>query len=306
MNSPFAERIVNAGPEIVARTFRNFGDHLDPEEFGLAIRLYETSITSGRSQDKFDDGPWYGHRAEQSFYPASVSKLFFMASFFGFAEAGRFFPTGEDYRALDAMIRVSSNDATTYLFNRLTGSSGGEILDDIDMGTWCAKRRCIEEWFYTWSNPSVHRGIRLRHSTFEEGPYGREYASRLREGGNLLTPLASASLMHDIAAGKAVSATASASMMTLLARDWQRAPHHAAIANEDQVKGFLSERLPAIVRCWSKAGHTSTTRHDVLYCEHQNGRSAIVSVFSSGRWSADNQRLLPSLADDVHSLLVTP
>lgn len=76
MNSPFAERIVNAGPEIVARTFRNFGDHLDPEEFGLAIRLYETSLTSGRSQDKFDDGPWYGHRAEQSFYPASVSKLF--------------------------------------------------------------------------------------------------------------------------------------------------------------------------------------------------------------------------------------
>lgn len=306
MISPISERVVNAGPEIVKRVFQNFDDHLDRDELGLAMRLYDMPLTSSAMKDNFSDGSWFGYRSGESFYPASVSKLFYLAAFFGFAETGRFVPTDEDYRALGAMIRISSNDATTYLFNRLTDTSGGEILDDAEMQEWCAKRRCIEEWFKTWSNPSIHADIRLRHSTFDEGPYGREYASRQREGSNMLTPLSAASLMHDIAAGKTVSTKGTASIMKLLERDWQRAPSHTADASEDQVNGFLSERLPANVRCWSKAGHTSTTRHDVLYCEHSNGRSAVVSVFSTGRWSADNRRLLPSLANEVYSLLVTP
>ncbi|MBA8879005.1 serine hydrolase [Phyllobacterium myrsinacearum] len=306
MNSPISKRIVSSGPEIVERVFENFGNHLGRDEFGLAMRLYDTPLAAAAVKDNFSDGVWYGYQAEQSFYPASVSKLFYLAAFFGFTEAGNFTPTQEDERARDAMIRVSSNDATTYLFNRLTNTYGGEALDDTEMEEWCFKRRCIEEWFKTWPNPSIHTGIRLRHSTFDEGPYGREYKSRQLEGANMLTPLAAASLMHDIAASKAVSMQSSASMMRTLTRDWQRMPGHVADASEDQVKGFLSERLPAIVRCWSKAGHTSTCRHDVLYCEHPNGRSAVICVFSSGRWSADNQRLLPSVADEVYSLLVTP
>src|SRR5215467_7604146 len=69
-----------------------------------------------------------GHRDTIDFYPASVAKLPLLVAAHAWQEQGRLSPGAELDRALAAMIRESSNDATSYVIDCLTGTSSGPEL----------------------------------------------------------------------------------------------------------------------------------------------------------------------------------
>ena len=95
-----------------------------------------------------------------------------------------------------------------------------------------------------------------------------------------------------MATGQCVTAARSAEMMQLLSRD----PATKSDDPDNQAK-FTGPVLPPGAKLWSKAGWTSTTRHDATYIELPNGRKFILVVLTRG--TADDVKLLPAIGAKV-------
>lgn len=263
---------------------------LDEAKVSVAACLYDASL---RKVDPgtFVEQAWWGHRATAPVYPASVVKLFFLNALAAFREEGLIDLEPEDDRAAAEMIRTSSNEATVYLVGRLTGADDGAPLHGQALEDWCAARERVQHW-YRAQKRDEFSGISVLHGTYQDSPYGRAYQARRNGNGNLLTALSSAALVHEIARG---ARPRSAWMMELLSRDFQRVRPDPD-PEGDQVRGFLVEGFPSDVRTWSKGGHTSWTRHDLVYGEWPDGRAFTLCVMTEGKWPSDDKTFLPDIA----------
>lgn len=293
--------IAAAGAGLVREILAEFEGEAGPEDFGLTFRLHPGRLRDGAT-DRHADGAVFGYRDDIAVYPASTCKSFYMAALQHWAEAGLLVLDEEDLRAQAAMIRLSSNDATTYLVGRMTETTPGGPLPAAEMAAWWDSRQAVHRWFQGWGWPEFDR-LRLWHSTYEESPYGREKAARAH-GGNLIAPRAAAALMHGIVSGQLVSPAACGRMLDLLDREWERdAQSDDPEEYRGQVAHFLGGRLPRDVRLWSKAGWTSETRHDMAYWETPSGRSAVAAVYTTGRHMARNDRFLPAIGAKILALM---
>lgn len=214
-------------------------------------------------------------RGDIPIYPASVIKLFYLAAVHRWLEDGKLADTPELRRAMKDMIVDSSNDATHYLIDLLTGTTSGPELPEAEIKTWFERRNAVTRYFAGLGYTEV-----LAHKKpWGDGPYGREsQAIRLFDPKrNMLSTDATARLLAEIAAGRCITPARSAEMMALLARD----PATKVADPDDQAK-FSGPALPAGAKLWSKAGWTSQTRHDSIYVELADGRKFIAVVFTVG------------------------
>ena len=253
--------------------------------------------------------PWRGEvigaslRGHRPIYPASVVKLFYMVAVQAWLETGRLRPSAELRSAMAAMIRQSSNDATSHIVDLLTGTTSGPDLPPAALKAWLARRRSINRYFAGWDCPEF-AGINLTQKTWSEALYGRERQGRFAvpENRNLLSTDAVARLLLAIVRGEAVNRQRSLAMMKLLARP---IPVKAdPWVPFDQVLGFLGKGLPRGSRIWSKAGWTSTVKHDAAIVHLPNGRKFILAVFTSGNAQAHSKRILPFIARRVAAALI--
>ena len=74
-------------------------------------------------------------RGDERFYPASVIKLFYLAATHRWLEDGKIADTPELRRAMKDMIVDSSNDATHYVIDLLTGTTSGPSSSSQTLGT---------------------------------------------------------------------------------------------------------------------------------------------------------------------------
>lgn len=242
-----------------------------------------------------DPGPFaaqaqWQHRGSQQIYPASVCKMVYLAALAAFEADGRLVLDDEDHRAVKAMIGISSNDATTYLLGRLTGAFDGPVLDEAALERWVTARHQVQDWLETLNLPALE-GVYLIHSTYEDSPYGRARQARQVRPGNQLSAQACAAMLHDILRGALPGRDW---MAGHLSRDWQRSA--GPDPEGDQIAGFLTDGIPASFRVWSKAGHTSWTRHDVASFSAPDGRSATLAVMTEGPAAAAHTGTLPAFA----------
>src|SRR2546423_7157714 len=100
------------------------------------------------------------------------------------------------------------------------------------------------------------------------------------------------SLLLWIAGPRAISGADIVAMLALLER-----PLNPLRPDENQVKEFIGESLPAGSREWSKAGWTSEVRHDAAYIELPGGRKIILVIMTRG--TADDVKLIPAIAKSV-------
>ena len=75
---------------------------------------------------------------------------------------------------------------------------------------------------------------------------------------------------------------------------WMRNILERQPGGDTQDEDFLDAMLPSDARRWSKAGWTSTTRHDVAHVQFADGREVTVAVFTNNH--AERKDLLQSLA----------
>jgi beta-lactamase class A len=228
-------------------------------------------------------------RGNERVYPASVVKLFYLVAVHRWLEDKRVEQTDELKRAVRDMIVDSSNEATQYVLDVLTHTTGGYELPPKEMAEWQDKRNVVNRYYLSLG----YANINTNQKTFCEDAYGREKVSRGPNGENRnkLTTDATARLLSEIVTGRAVSPARSAQMMELLKRDFAGTSKD----NDDQGHGFTGIALPGTgAKLWSKAGWTSTTRHDAAYIELPSGAKFVLVTFTTDH--AGEREIIPTVA----------
>ena len=229
-------------------------------------------------------------RGNERVYPASVVKLFYLVAAQRWLEDKKIEETPELKRALRDMIVDSSNEATQYVVDVLTHTTGGYELPAKEMEEWQNQRNAVNRYFAGLG----YTNINVNQKTFCEDAYGRERVSRGPNGENRnkLTTDATARLLMEIVTGKAATPARTAMMLDLLKRDYTGTSND----NDDQGHGFTGIALKGIdgAHLWSKAGWTSTTRHDVAFVELPDGRKFILATFTTDH--ATDRDIIPTVA----------
>lgn len=232
-------------------------------------------------------------RGNERIYPASVVKLFYLVAAHRWLEDKKIEETPEVTRALKDMIVDSSNEATQYVLDVITHTTGGYELPSKEMEEWQYKRNAVNRYFTSLG----YTNINVNQKTFCEDAYGREKVSRGPNGENRnkLTTDATARLMMEIVTGKSANAARTALMMDLLKRDYAKKTSDT----DDQGVGFTGIALKGMdgVKLWSKAGWTSTTRHDVAYIEMPDGLKFVLATFTTEH--ANEREIIPAVARAV-------
>src|SRR2546425_3568773 len=229
-------------------------------------------------------------RGSERVYPASVVNLFYLVAVHRWLEDKKIQETDELKRAVRDMIVVSSNEATQYIVDVLTHTTGGYEVSAKEMEEWQNQRNVVNRYYSSLG----FKNINVNQKTFCEDAYGREKVSRGPKGENRnkLTTDATARLLSEIVTGRAVNASRSAQMMELLKRDFSG----TSTDNDDQGHGFTGIALQGRsgARLWSKAGWTSTTRHDAAYIELPNGAKFVLVTFTVDH--ANEREIIPTVA----------
>jgi len=271
--------------DVAARkTLETFADKkLDEKQ--LSITLINLRDPAHPEQASF--------RGNARVYPASVVKLFYLAAAHRWLEDKKIEDTAELRRALKDMIVDSSNEATQYVVDVITHTTSGYELPPKEMEEWQEKRNAVNRYYAELG----YTNINVNQKTFCEDAYGREQVSRRPDGSNRnkLTTDATARLLAEIVTGKAVTPVRSAQMMELLKRDYSGTSKD----NDDQSHGFTGIALQGMagVRLWSKAGWTSTARHDAAYLELPDGSKFVLVTFTTDH--ANDREIIPTVAKVV-------
>src|SRR5690242_301140 len=264
-NFGHSDRLEKLTRDVVAAAVDKFGaGGLTNEK--IAITIIDLNDRSNPARASY--------RGQVGTYPASVVKLFYLVAAHHQMETGALKQTPELERALHDMIVDSSNDATHYVVDSLTGTTDGPELDPTALAEWMNKRDAMNRYFAGLG----YQGINVNQKTWCEGPYGRE-----RQGlgpnfefRNKLTTDAVARLWYEIVTGRAATQPRTRAMMGLLRRD----PQTKSDDPDDQSTKFGGMSLPAGSEYYSKAGWTSSTRHDSAYIRLPNGAEYIQVVFT--------------------------
>ncbi|QQS41526.1 MAG: serine hydrolase [Acidobacteriota bacterium] len=258
-----SEKLKATVENAVAETLREFSAKGVTEK-DVAVTVIDLTDVSNPAAGSF--------RGDVPIYPASVVKMFYMAALHRWEADGKVKIEGEVERGLRDMITVSSNDATGYILDVLTGTSSGAELPEKEFAEWAFRRNAVNRYFSSLG----YRNINVNQKTFCEDAYGieQQFRNYRGENRNMLTTDAAARLMFEIATGRAVSAERSRKMMELMARDWEKP------VSDPADREFISHALSPGMKLWSKEGWTSKTRHDAAYIETPDGRKAVIVIFT--------------------------
>jgi beta-lactamase class A len=275
------QRLQELVDEAARATLRKFADKKLTEN-QLSITLIDLRDTQHPITASF--------RGNERVYPASVVKMFYLVAVHRWLEDKKIQQTDELKRAVRDMIVDSSNEATQYVLDVLTHTTGGFELPPKEMKQWQFKRDAVNRYYASLGFTNIN----TNQKTFCEDAYGREKVSRGPNGENRnkLTTDATARLLAEIATGRAVNAARSAQMMELLKRDFAGSSKD----RDDQGHGFTGIALQGTngAKLWSKAGWTSTTRHDAAYIELSNGAKFVLVTFTTDH--ANEREIIPTVA----------
>ena len=262
------------------------------QEKNLAITLIDLRAARGKRFSEIMRQPprefQASFRGDVPIYPASVVKLFYLVAAYRWIQDGRLQETDELQRALRDMIVDSSNDASHYVVDVVTGTTSGGELPTAEMQEWSMKRNAVNRYFAALG----YKGINANQKPWCEGPYGRERAflGKGFENRNKLTTDATARLLAEIATGDSITPEASRKMLELLKRDLSAKSDDP----DDQTHGFTGSALPAGARLWSKAGWTSSARHDAAYIELPDGARFVLVTFTTDH--SQERDIIPTVA----------
>ncbi len=159
------------------------------------------------------------------------------------------------YDAIDAALRLSDNDALSYLVDFNTGAYSGPRLDAAEFALFKRDRNAISEFFR--KKPGYSRSLNIPGKCFSFAPYGREVQLSLEEGGlgrNSMEINDAVQIMKDIISD----------YPELLQSIRRKIDNPADEQCQFIAKGLIPYQ-DKINYYASKAGWTSRVRHDVAY-----------------------------------------
>lgn len=303
-----SDRLEQLGQQVIEKTQQKFPS-LSADHLALTWIVYDEPVivnTGGAlSAEAFWQHPVRGfsYRGDERIYPASIVKLFYLVAIHEWLAGNMLQDSAELERAIHDMIIESSNDATSYIVDSLTGTTSGPELAVEPFKTWSYQRNIVNRYYKSLGWQELN-AINVNQKPWNEGPYGRErqFLGKNYENRNMLTTQAIARLLHSIMGGVAVSRERCQSMVQLLQRHLNPPPLEPG-DEENQITGFLGEVLPPGSQLWSKAGWTSRVRHDAAYIEVPNQQPYLLVVFTEGEQHAGDRQILPYISEQILTMM---
>ena len=291
------------------QTFASLGH--DVADSAITLHLFPRSNPED-STAQLEGYSWQGGRA---FYPASVVKVAYLAAAQAALSDGKMQAHAELKRAMTDMIRWSSNNATNYVIDMLSGTTGDTLLPANEMRHWLERRQGVNRFFQDLGWPEAEN-INICQKLMDDDRYGREKIFATLDGKNNHNQLNTdfvARLLSQICTGQFLDSSISSDAATFLERKltlpFRSLPH-------SQVDGFLGERLPEGLQYYSKAGWNGWTgdalssynRHDSAHFlvpeNHcRTYRAITIVVFSHGKAVSEDTAFLPWIGEALFNLL---
>ena len=257
-----------------------------------------TWINYKSDNNNFGKGFGFGINNRDPIYPASIVKLVYALATYIWIKEGRILLTNEISDAVYKMLHYSSNDATSFLVDILSGTTSGPCIDGAYWENWKYQRAIINDWLKDLNWGELY-GINCCQKTWDDGPFGREkeFYGINNKNRNMMTTDATARILEEIMI-KIDYQTDNLNLKSFLKRNLNK-----VIFNEDplnQIKGFLGEGIPENINFWSKAGLMSEVRHDAAWWVNNQSLHTLLVVFANGTKFFKDSSLFPEIASSIY------
>ena len=239
-----------------------------------------------------------GINNKKMFYPASVVKLVYALAAYHWIKKGSLLLSDEIIDAVGEMLSFSSNNATSFLIDLLTGTTSGPCIEGELWKIWKYQRSIINDWLHDLNWEELI-GINCCQKTWDDGPFGREkefygYENKNR---NAMTTDSAARVLEEIMIHIDYQKN-DLNLRSFLKRNLNK----VVLKNDsiNQIDGFLGAGLPESINFWSKAGLMSEVRHDSAWWINSQSLQTLLVVFCNGEKYSKDTSFLPLIAKEVY------
>ena len=240
----------------------------------------------------------FGINNKKMIYPASVVKLVYGLATYYWIKKGSLLLTEEIIDAASKMLSFSSNNATSFLIDLLTGTTSGPCVEGELWENWKFQRNLINDWLYDLHWDELI-GINCCQKTWDDGPFGREkeFYGYENQNRNVMTTDSAARVLEEIMIHIDYQKN-DLNLRNFLKRNLNK----RFLENDslNQIDGFLGAGLPENINLWSKAGLMSKVRHDSAWWINSQSLHTLLVVFCDGEKYSKETSLLPAIAKEVY------
>ncbi|PSB04866.1 hypothetical protein C7B64_01895 [Merismopedia glauca CCAP 1448/3] len=245
-----------------------------------------------------------GYRQNEPRYPASVVKMFWLVAFYAQKEAGILVEDATSTKQIYNMIKYSDNDDSAFILDKISDAKSQPTLSREKFKVWLQKRLQVNNFFTKagYTNLNINQKAYPVYAQNLSSPRGTELQIRQVPNlpqKNLITTNHVARLIYEICFTKqAVSPTASEKMCNLLTRDLKPEAWKKQTQGFHPIYGLLGQAFPnSDITFASKAGGTSTARHDAAFISTKDGQVAYtLAVFGNDSAYSGNGSILPQIS----------
>ena len=240
----------------------------------------------------------FGINNKKTIYPASVVKLVYGLAAYYWIKKGSLLLTEEIIDAASKMLSFSSNNATSFLIDLLTGTTSGPCIEGEFWENWKFQRNIINDWLYDLHWDELI-GINCCQKTWDDGPFGREkeFYGYENQNKNVMTTDSAARVLEEIMIHIDYQKN-DLNLRNFLKRNLNKGFLEKDSLN--QIDGFLGAGLPESINLWSKAGLMSKVRHDSAWWINSQSLQTLLVVFCDGEVYSKDTSLLPAIAKEVY------
>jgi len=239
-----------------------------------------------------------GINNKKMFYPASIVKLVYGLATHYWIKKGSLLLSDEIIDAVRKMLSFSSNNATSFLIDLLTGTTSGPCIEGESWENWKYQRSIINDWLHdlNWEELS---GINCCQKTWDDGPFGREkeFYGNDNQNRNAMNSDSAARVLEEIMIHIDYQKN-DLNLRSFLKRNLNK----VFLENDsfNQIDGFLGAGLPDSINLWSKAGLMSQVRHDSAWWINNESLQTLLVVFCNGEKYSKDTSFLPLIAKEVY------
>ena len=264
-------------------------------------KLDNIAITWINYEPSSNKGYGYGINNRKKIYPASIVKLVYSLAIYEWIENKTIFRNIQVDEAIQEMLQNSSNDATSFIVDLLTGTTSGPSLEKEIFNQWKYQRTIINDWLKTLNWEEL-QDFNCCQKTWEDSPYGREkdFYGTSNKNRNAMTTDGTARIMEEIMQNISFNEK-NINLKNCLFREIKEQSQDKDANN--QINGFLGEGLPQKIPFWSKAGLMSEARHDAAWWINKNQSKTLLVVFTEGKELANNNKFLPEFSKAIYEFI---
>ena len=263
--------------------------------------LNNIAVTWINYEEGSKKGYGYGINNLKTMYPASIVKLVYSLAIYYWIENKTILRDKQIDEAIYEMLGNSSNDATSFIVDLLTGTTSGPSLEKEIFNRWKYQRAIINDWLKNLNWEEL-QNFNCCQKTWEDRPYGREkdFYSTSNKNRNAMTTDGTARIMEEIMQNIKFNKK-NINLKNCLFRELNEESQHKDPNN--QINGFLGEGLPKKTPFWSKAGLMSEARNDASWWINRNQSKTLVVVFAEGKEFANDTYFLPGVSKAIYEFI---